>query len=293
MENHLKEHIEYLLCVNIDSVRSVSGGDISRAYLLKTETERFFCKVNYGENALGMFNAEKAGLEAIAETMTIAVPTVLLCEGLEKGGLLLMEYIEPKNGSSEEMAHFGNQLATLHRNTALHSESETASFGWEADNFIGSLPQLNRKNTDWSKFYVSERLLPQLKLARQHNRLQTNEIPSEERLLKTCRNFFPKVTPSLLHGDLWSGNYLISSSGTPYLIDPATYFGHHEVDIAMTRLFGGFGKDFYNAYTEHFPKIGGEPERNDIYQLYYLLVHLNLFGGSYRASVTNILNRYF
>jgi fructosamine-3-kinase len=185
------------------------------------------------------------------------------------------------------MRRFGHRLAELHQ------ISTCKAFGWETDNFIGSLPRSNKQNTDWSDFYVSERLLPQLKLAMDKNHLKKNEIPSEGILLQTCRNLFPETSPSLLHGDLWSGNYLVSADRTPYLIDPATYFGHHEADIAMTRLFGGFGKAFYEAYSEHFPKVGGESERNDIYQLYYLLVHLNLFGGSYKASVKNILGRYF
>jgi len=111
--------------------------------------------------------------------------------------------------------------------------------------------------------------------------------------LKTCENLFPDTKPSLLHGDLWSGNYLISENGTPYLIDPAVYYGHHEVDIAMTKLFGGFDSSFYGAYAESLPKVRGEKERNDIYQLYYLLVHLNLFGSSYKSSVTSILKTYF
>ncbi len=287
MEKHLKNHIEHLLCIKIESVHSVSGGDISQAYLLETESERFFCKVNHADQAHNMFVAEKKGLEAIAETKTIASPKVLFCEPLEKGSVLLMEYIEPKRASSAEMSQYGHQLA------ALHHYSVGNLFGWETDNFIGSLPQSNFNHTDWCDFYVAERLLPQLRRAQDGNRLQADEMPSEDALLRTCGNLFPEVSPSLLHGDLWSGNYLISRTGVPFLIDPATYYGHREVDIAMTRLFGGFGTPFYEAYNEHFPKIGGEAERNDIYQLYYLLVHLNLFGSSYKASVMDILDRYF
>ncbi len=287
MDNHLKDHLEYLLCVNIESIRSISGGDISRAYLLETESERFFCKVNHADHADALFLAEKKALEAIARTKTIAVPKVVLCEGLDKGGFLVLEYIEPKRASPKEMEQFGHQLAQFHQKSAANT------FGWEADNYIGSLPQSNKENADWAKFYVVERLLPQLKLASRERRLQNDEIPSEQRLLEICHTLFPDVKPSLLHGDLWSGNYVVSQEGLPYLIDPATYYGHHEVDIAMTRLFGGFGVPFYDAYAEHFPKTDGEKERNDIYQLYYLLVHLNLFGKSYYQNVRYMLNRYF
>jgi len=287
MDSSLKAHIEYLLCVKIEKVRSVSGGDISKAYLLKTESERFFCKVNTDPSAFEMFWTEKAGLEAIAETKTIAAPKVLLCEKLETGGFLLMEHIESKKASPTDMELLGHQLA------ALHQISISESFGWETDNFIGSLPQSNKKHSGWKQFYTRERLLPQLKLAQNSGGLNAVEVPSEERIFKSCEDLFPDIKTALLHGDLWGGNYLISKKGKPYLIDPAAYYGHYEVDLAMTRLFGGFRNSFYEAHSEHFPKIGGEAERNDLYQLYYLLVHLNLFGGSYKASVTRILNRYF
>ena len=287
MKNILKEHLEYLLCVTIVNVRPISGGDISQAYLLETESERFFCKINTTEQAYEMFLAEKEGLKTIAETRSITIPKVLLCEPLEEGGLLLMEYIEAKRGSVMEMERFGHELAALHRQTI------GGDFGGSKDNFIGSLHQSNIKHTDWPLFYVEERLLPQLRLARDRNHLSRDETPSEQKLLTACKNLFPKVRPSLLHGDLWGGNYLISQDGTPYLIDPAAFRGHHEVDIAMTRLFGGFGTRFYDAYREHFPRITGEAERKDIYQLYYLLVHLNLFGSSYYRNVKPILDTYF
>lgn len=287
MDKALKAHMEYLLGVRAQSVRPVSGGDISEAYLLETETERFFCKIHYGDKAHDMFKAEKAGLEAIVASKTIGVPNVLLCEALEKGAFLVMEFIEAKRPSEADLERLGHQLAALHR----HATAET--FGFSQGNYIGSLPQSNSKHAQWPDFYVQERLLPQLKLAIDTGKLTYSEIPTEEGLLKGCSQLFPHVTPSLLHGDLWSGNYLISEMGAPYLIDPAVYYGHYEVDMAMSRLFGGFGTSFYRAHQEHFPPVGHEKERNDIYQLYYLLVHLNLFGSSYKASVTQILDRYF
>ncbi|WP_282160215.1 fructosamine kinase family protein [Ulvibacterium marinum] len=287
MQKELKAHIEYLLCINIQKVQSLSGGDISQAYLLETETEHFFCKVNRDGNAHKMFLVEKAGLEAISNTQVIATPNVLLCEPLEKGAFLIMEYIKPGRASQAEMAQLGHQLA------ALHQFSKSDYYGWETDNFIGSLPQGNSPNTDWGPFYVQERLLPQIKTAIDNKQLDISDIPSETKLSVTCKNLFPKTEPALLHGDLWGGNYLVSQGGKPYLIDPAIYYGHHEVDIAMTRLFGGFDSSFYHAYQEHFPKEPFEDERRDIYQLYYLLVHLNLFGRSYYGSVKAILKRYF
>lgn len=287
MLNALTEKINLQLGFRILKSNAISGGDISQAYLLETKSERFFCKVNEAARAYKMFLAEKAGLEAVAKTKTIAAPKVLLCDELEAGGFLLMEYIEPKSASSKDMELLGHQLANLHKN------STADQFGWETDNFIGSLPQSNKKHPAWIDFYVHERLLPQLRMAHDSGRLQESEIPSEEILLKTCAQLFPETKPALLHGDLWGGNYLISKNGAPYLIDPAVYHGHHEVDLAMTRLFGGFSTSFYDSYSERLPKIEGEKERIDIYQLYYLLVHLNLFGKSYYGQVKNILAKYF
>ncbi|MBT9187002.1 fructosamine kinase family protein [Zobellia russellii] len=287
MDKHLKEHIAYLLCVNIERIQSVSGGDISGAYLLETETERFFCKINRRDNGYELFKAEKLGLQAIAKSKTISVPNILLCEPLEKGGFLVMDYIEAKRPSKTDFELLGHQLAALHHYTTQDE------FGFSTDNYIGNLEQSNSNHLDWAEFYVKERLVPQLQLAKDTGRLNDDEVPSENQLLTNCKNLFPHTKPSLLHGDLWSGNYLISKKGTPYLIDSAVYFGHHEVDLAMTRLFGGFGASFYNAYQEHFAPIGNEKERTHLYQLYYLLVHLNLFGYSFKASVTKILQRYF
>ncbi len=230
---------------------------------------------------------EKAGLETIAQINTIKAPKVLFCGQLESVAYLTMEFVDSKSPSQSEMESLGHQLAALHKTQVENY------FGWQQDNFIGNLPQSNKNHPSWVSFYTHERLLPQLKSARDFGHLDFEEIPSEESLDKTCRNLFPETIPSLLHGDLWSGNYLISKSGKPYLIDSAVYFGHYEVDLAMTRLFGGFDKAFYDAHAEHFPKVPQQNERNDIYQLYYLLVHLNLFGRSYYPSVKQLLRRYF
>ncbi len=287
MDKAFIEHIEYLLCVKHCKIQTLSGGSISEAYLLETETEQFFCKINQGANALKLFQAEKEGLDAISQTKTIATPIVILCEAMENGALLVMEYIEPKRSDFKNMELFAHQLA------ALHQAPTDAAFGWEGPNFIGSIPQGNAKNTNWSVFYVIERLLPQLKMAVAKKRLSIKELPSQVQLLKRCDSLMPEVAPALLHGDLWSGNFLFAPNGTPYLIDPAVYYGHHEVDLAMTRLFGGFDPSFYNAYNEHFSETDGTADRQELYQLYYLLVHLNLFGGSYHGAVVSILKKYF
>lgn len=287
MKKPLKAHLEYLLCIQINSVQALSGGDISRAYLIKTDTEKFFCKVQEGTQGLAMFRAEQTGLQALSETKSIAVPKVLFCGTFQESALLIMHYIAPKRPTTSDFERFGHQLA------AHHQISRSSTFGFKANNFIGNLAQSNTTHTNWTSFYVLERLLPQLQYALDTGKLQAHDIPSETILLKTCERLFPEVQPALLHGDLWSGNFLISEKGEPYLIDPAVYYGHHEVDLAMTQLFGGFGTTFYEAYHEVLPKESGTKERCDIYQLYYLLVHLNFFGSSYKSQVTKILQRYF
>ena len=287
MNQQLLEHISYLLCVKIEGVKPLSGGDISKVYLLETDTERFVCKVHAGESAQHLFQSEKKGLEAIAKTKTIATPKVYHFEALENGAFLLMDYIESKSPNTSDMERLGHHLA------ALHINGTSNTFGWQTDNFIGSLHQSNKVHDQWSTFYVQERLLPQIKLACNQKLLTFEEVPSEEKLLEHCESFLAVVKPSLLHGDLWSGNFLISTGGTPFLIDPSVYFGHPEVDVAMTRLFGGFSNSFYAAYREHIPGPKNEKMLTDLYQLYYLLVHLNLFGGSYYSQVKSILKRYF
>ncbi|RRQ50067.1 fructosamine kinase [Maribacter algicola] len=287
MDKELIAYLNYLLCTKIERVSPISGGDISRAYLLESETEKFFCKINGGNKALVMFQAEKKGLQELLKTNTIAAPRSFQVEPYNEGAFFLMEYVESKTATSKEMALFGRQLALLHQT------SNTRTFGWEEDNFIGSLYQSNKSHQDWTSFYVQERLLPQLKLAFEKGLLLKTDIPSEGKMDTMCSNLFPNIKPSLLHGDLWSGNFLISKDGIPFLIDPAIYYGHYEVDIAMTHLFGGFGDSFYNSYREIIPPEPGEEERKDIYQLYYLLVHLNLFGASYTAPVKRILSTCF
>jgi fructosamine-3-kinase len=287
ISSSFKEHLAQVLGCPIKKVESVSGGDISKSYCIHTSTDRFFCKVNENENALQMFLAEKAGLESIKEAKTIRTPNVLSCGKHNANSFLMMEFIESKRPTSKDMENLGHQLA------AMHLAHIGESFGWQQDNFIGSLPQSNENSSNWSLFYTKERLLPQLEMALEKKLLNSIEIPSVEILLKSCQQFFPEVRPALLHGDLWSGNYLIDSQGIPYLIDPAVYFGHHEVDMAMTHLFGGFSSSFYAAYAEQIPQESLQNERKDMYQLYYLLVHLNLFGRSYYPTVIHLLKTYF
>jgi fructosamine-3-kinase len=233
-----------------------------------------------------MFQKEKNGLETIAQTKTISTPKIYACDSFNNDAFLLMEYIESKAPYNNDFKTLGFKLAELHKNTAHE-------FGLKEDNFIGSLFQSNKQNSSWVYFYIYERLSPQLQLAEKKGLLSEDECPSELIMKEKLEYLFQDVKPSLLHGDLWNGNYLISKQGIPYLIDPAIYYGHYEVDLAMSKLFGGFGDDFYKAYYSIHPIDTKTTIRIEIYQLYYLLVHLNLFGKSYYSSVKNSLNNFF
>lgn len=286
MRAETQEELEHLLGARILKWSPLSGGDIAQAYLVETPHDRLFCKFLSGENGFSMLLAEQEGLKRIRETKAVKTPKVFFCESFWGEACLCMELVETKSPSPSEMRMLGTQVAELHSNT--HD-----AFGYPSDNFIGSLPQSNKSHNSWVVFYVKERLQPQFRMSLSKGLLAADEIPNEALLLENLGTYLERTQPSLLHGDLWSGNYLISVSGDPYLIDPAIYFGDPVVDLAMSRLFGGFGPDFYKGYVATAGVYPYEKERVDIYQLYYLLVHLNLFGRSYYGSVKNILRAYF
>lgn len=286
MNNDLKIHLSKTLDRSITNISAVHGGDISKAYRIDTPNESYFLKLNSAVNSLKMFQTEAYGLQLINETKTIKTPKVLEYNIFQNTAFLLMEFIESKPPLSKDFENLGHQLAELHKCSSEH-------FGLDQDNFIGSLHQSNKPNATWVDFYATERLLWQLELAKQKKLLSKNECPSAQKIKDVLKPLFTDIKPALLHGDLWGGNYLISENGEPYLIDPAVYYGHHEVDIAMTKLFGGFDESFYNAYYSNFKRDENTSNRIEIYQLYYLLVHLNLFGSSYYGSVASILKKYF
>jgi fructosamine-3-kinase len=286
MDPVLKQHIENALNCTVINAAPVSGGDISKAYKIITRSGCFFCKYHHGANGFLMLKSEKEGLEAILASRTIRAPRVLYLGALNKGGVLLMEYIEAKSPSDRDMERLGRGLASLHKVSA-------DVFGWTSDNYIGSLPQKNTPNASWPEFYVENRLLPQLVLAIDHGRLRRGEVPERTELLAGITKHCKADTPSLIHGDLWGGNYLIDEQGEAVLIDPSISYADPGMDLAMSKLFGGFSSSFYDAYAESFPSPLATKAAIELYQLYYLSVHLNLFGASYAPAVRSILKRYF
>ena len=282
----LHTHFESAFNIRILTAQPLTGGDIHRAALLTaTDGQQCFLKYNLGGPSSEMFRTEALGLALLGASRVIAVPKVLGNGTVGEYAFLLLEYIAPGLRNRRFWEEFGSSLAALHGATS-------AQFGFAHDNFIGSLPQSNTRHDDWQSFFSEERLLPQMHLAREHNRLTA----SDERLLGNLCKKVPSICsdepPALTHGDLWSGNFLCNTTNKPVLIDPAASFAHREMDLAMSRLFGGFDAAFYQSYEETWPLASGFEERMEIYQLYYLLVHVNLFGGGYVESVRGILRRW-
>lgn len=282
-----KVQLEHILGESILSVQTLSGGDIAHAQKVVTNKQSYFVKSGSFPFAHELFEQEAVGLKALEKSRTIGIPKIIGTHSIDGTSCLILEFIETKHPQSNDMEHFGRQLAHLHLSAKMDF------FGFETDNYIGKLPQSNQTHSEWANFYVEERLQPQFKLAGRLELLDASKLPTTKRLIERCRELFGKITPSLLHGDLWSGNYLIDSTGKPFLIDPAVYYGHHVVDLAMSKLFGGFSRVFYEAYHEIIPPHENQAALIDIYQLYFLLVHLNLFGTSYRNSVVQLLKTYF
>lgn len=284
----VRDALEGQAGVEVAEARAVYGGDINQAAQVTLQDgERLFVKWNQRSPA-GMFAAEADGLRVLAGAEAIRVPAVIAV-GDDSPAFLAMEWIEEASGEIDRQAfaaRFGRELAALHQVTA-------DQHGLDRDNYIGSLAQPNTPAVSWVEFYRERRIGAQMAIARQLGRLPRAREDALTRLQEWLDVFLDDavIPPSLLHGDLWSGNYMVAAGGAPVLVDPAAYYGHREVDLAMTELFGGFPPRFYAAYDEAYP-LDGYDQRRLLYQLYPLLVHLNHFGGGYGARVDAIARHY-
>lgn len=281
------EWIYELFDSNIKSISTLSGGDTAQVFKVTTQSDVFVLKSSNTASAENLLLAEVTGLKQIEATKTIATPPSYAYGTIGTNTYLILEWIPQKTPDAKAMEQLGSQLA------ALHSASGSNTFGSTENNYIGTLKQVNTIETNWGIFFSKHRLNAQLILAKNLGYLSLADIPSLESMEQLITNYCGDIKPSLLHGDLWSGNYLIHENGTPYLIDPSVYYGHNQVDLAMSKLFGGFSNSFYEAYHNSIPPHKNENALTEIYQLYYLLVHLNIFGNSYRNSVQQLLKRYF
>jgi len=260
-------------------IRDLSGGDINRAALLRSGATDWFLKYHPNVSS-DMFAAEAQALREIARQACIRVPAPIAYGSDGNTAWLVLEYLQLSHNGSESL--LGEQLAALHAVSFEHH-------GWSRDNFIGSTPQHNTRCENWMVFWRDQRLRPQLAMAQAGGRL----AQLGEQLLEAMDQVMDGHQPvaSLLHGDLWAGNKAYTPDAQPVIFDPASYHGDRETDIAMTELFGGFAAEFYSAYQAHAPLPDGYRLRRDLYNLYHILNHLNLFGGGYLARAENLVSK--
>jgi fructosamine-3-kinase len=282
------QHLQAILnhCgIRAKHVVPVYGGDINKAYCIEDDNGLYFLKINSAGLHPGMFAEEAAGLEALKAGSTMYIPTVMGHGNVQQQQYLLLEWVQQGSATANFWENFGGALAQMHRQAQPY-------FGWHCHNYIGSLPQFNTKHNNWQQFYTECRLLPlvqQLHAKGAFNKAIVNEA---EKLCSKLSSLFPEEPPALLHGDLWSGNFMATTNGHACLYDPAVYYGHREMDIGMSRLFGGFDRRFYEAYHYHYPLQPGWQQRLPLTQLYPVLVHALLFGGHYVQQAAGIIREF-
>lgn len=287
MDSSLEQALEESLGSAITDSRRVHGGSINRGFQVFTSRDaQYFVKYHHAPPE-GFFEQEAAGLSELASTNTVRVPEVIAYGSTaSRAAFLILEWIDASGSQSKAGQVLGRDLAALH-------QIKQSAYGREDDNYIGSLSQPNGWRDRWATFYVENRLAPQAALAEKQGFLPEKRRKRLEALMARFNEYIDEtaIHPAPLHGDLWGGNWL-ANADSPALIDPAFYYGDREVDLAMTHLFGGFPPSFYSTYNEVYPLLDGHEDRISLYQLYYLLVHLNLFGKSYAGQVDTILKRY-
>jgi fructosamine-3-kinase len=268
--------------IHINHAESVQGGDINKTYRLSTNEGPFFLKMNDARRYPDMFAKEFSGLETLRGTGAITLPKPI-CYGAKHGRAFLLTTFMEKGGAVPDFwENFASSMVKLHKHSQPH-------FGFNESNYIGSLKQYNTPFSSWAVFYAFNRLMPLTRQAFDRHLLDKPSLQQIEALCKRLPSIFPEEPPALLHGDLWSGNFMVGPEGKACIYDPAVYYGHREMDLAMTRLFGGFDTRFYYTYQHLYPLANGWQQRIGICQLYPLLVHVLLFGGNYVDSVKEIL----
>ena len=288
LPDSLRETLEDQFDAEIAQCTSVSGGCIANASRLETDDGPLFLK--WGDSEVARtFPGEAAGLDAMAAAeASLVVPKVVTHDTStdDRPGYLVMKWINAGRKGRRFWQSFGQGLAEMHEHTG-------DEYGFPTDNFIGQLPQSNTWMTGWPAFFREQRLAPQVEMARDRGRWKSDWDRPLDTLYRRLDDLLPADPPaSVVHGDLWKGNFMVNAIGTPVLIDPATYYGHREVDLAMSELFGGYDETFYDAYRAAWPLEPGYEERREIYNLYHLINHLNHFGAGYANGVASTLQRF-
>lgn len=270
--------------LQVEGLQFKSGGCINNAVQVKTREGNFFLKWNESIEE-DMFSTEANGLRLLKADGSLKIPEVLGVGKIDGRHYLMLEYIDSHYPSATYWEQLGQGLASQHKHTA-------EQYGLEENNYIGRLPQNNTQTTNWIDFFRENRLEVQLGLAIYNGLVDERFAKQFKALYGKLEELLPAEPPSLLHGDLWSGNVMIGELGEPCLVDPAVYYGNREAELAFTELFGGFDTKFYQAYHEAWPLQDGYQERKDVYNIYPLMVHVNLFGSSYLSGVERVLRRY-
>lgn len=290
MDDAFKKHIEEKLSDFLNKKKvfnwiAINGGCINNTYKISSNSNCFFIKTNTNSTFKNGFKEETLGLTFLKNNK--ALTPKIITEGHYKNTIyLILEWINSSKKTTEFWKNFGHQVAKIH-------QQKGKNFGLNYNNFIGSLPQINQpRYSCFATFFIENRLQPQLQLAYDQKLLRKKHLQQFERIFKTLKNSIPKEKPSAIHGDLWSGNFICNVDKNAVLFDPAVSYGHREADLAMTLLFGGFAPDFYKNYAEIYPLQKGFNNRVEIYNLYPLLIHLNLFGSHYLKAITNTISKF-
>jgi len=268
--------------IKLKKFQFIGGGCINNTVKLFTGEGEFFLKWNEFADD-DMFQKEVKGLDLLRDNYPF-IPKAIGYGRVDQKNYLLLEFVPRYGRKSTFWEDFGRYLALLHKRT--HKK-----FGLDHDNYIGKLPQKNTYEDHWIDFFINNRLGPQIGLAYYNGLISKSFLDSFKEIYEKLGDIFPEEPPALLHGDLWSGNYMVGTDGNPFIVDPAVYFGHREIELSFTRLFGGFDLKFYDAYNEAYPLEDGFEDRIDIYNIYPLMVHVNLFGTSYLNGVERIIKR--
>jgi fructosamine-3-kinase len=282
MWNSIAEHISQTTGKTFQQPqrRPVGGGSVNQAYALTSGSQSYFVKINQATR-IAMFEAEALGLKQIASTKTIRVPEPICWGTVDGSAYIVLEWLDLGYGTHRSWEEMGRNLAAMHR------VGSDRHFGWDQQNTIGFMPQVNPWTSNWADFFAEHRIGYQFQLAQR----RSGSFPNKERLLAAIPEILAGHDPqsSLVHGDLWSGNAAVTKLEEPVVIDPATYFGDREVDLAMTELFGSFPNEFYRAYDKAFPLDSGYERRKTLYNLYHILNHFNQFGGSYEGQANRMI----
>lgn len=270
------------IAFTISDRRSIGGGCINQAYFIADGHQRFFLKLNSAAQ-VAMFEAEALGLKEMYDSQTIRVPKPICWGTAETSAYLVLEWLDLGRAGEGSWWRMGEHLAAMHRVTSIHG------FGWHQGNTIGATPQPNPWTSSWLDFYRDHRLVHQFRLARRRG----GRFPRQQALLEALPDLLAGhcPVPALVHGDLWSGNAAVTAAGDPVILDPATYYGDREVDLAMTELFGRFPQAFYEGYQAAYPLDDGYAQRKGLYNLYHILNHFNLFGGGYETQANRMMDQ--